>query len=140
VAEERKAARLHPLVITAIFVVVFLEIHPFQDGNGRLSRVLTTLLLLQAGYSYVPYSSLETVVEQSKEAYYLALRQTQETIRTEAPNWQPWVGYFLRSLAEQVRRLETKIDSYWLRCPSSRCRSSSSRASTVGSRWPMRSA
>lgn len=110
VAEERKAARLHPLVVTAIFVVVFLEIHPFQDGNGRLSRVLTTLLLLQAGYSYVPYSSLESVVEQSKEAYYHALRQTQETIRSEVPNWQPWVGYFLRSLSEQVRRLETKVD------------------------------
>ena len=65
-----------------IWAVVFLEIHPFQDGNGRLSRVLTTLLLLQSGYAYVPYSSLESVIEQSKEAYYLALRQTQGTIRT----------------------------------------------------------
>ena len=84
--------------------------HPFQDGNGRLSRVLTTLLLLRAGYAYVPYSSLESVVEQSKEAYYLALRQTQGTIRTVATNWQPWVEYFLRSLAEQVRRLEKKVE------------------------------
>ncbi len=82
--------------------------HPFQDGNGRLSRVLTTLLLLQAGYAYVPYSSLESVVEQSKEAYYLALCQTQGTIRTEMPNWQLWLMFFLRSLAEQVRRLENK--------------------------------
>jgi Fic family protein len=55
----------------------------FQDGNGRLSRILTTLLLLHAGYSYVPYSSLESVIEQSKEGYYLALRQTQVTIRTD---------------------------------------------------------
>src|SRR3990167_8154002 len=54
---ERNAARLHPLLLIGIWVVVFLEIHPFQDGNGRLSRVLTTLLLLQAGYTYVPYSS-----------------------------------------------------------------------------------
>ena len=94
----------------ALCVVVFLEIHPFQDGNGRLSRVLTTLLLLQAGYAYVPYSSLESVIEQSKDAYYLALRQTQGTIRTEAPNWQPWLVFFLRSLAEQVRRLEKKVE------------------------------
>lgn len=110
VNQERKAARLHPLLIIALCIVVFLEIHPFQDGNGRLSRVLTTLLLLQAGYVYVPYSSLESVIEQSKEAYYLALRQTQGTIRTEAPNWQPWLVFFLRSLAEQVRRLEKKVE------------------------------
>jgi Fic family protein len=110
VDRERAAARLHPLLVVALFVVVFLEIHPFQDGNGRLSRVLTTLLLLRSGYAYVPYSSLESVVEQNKEAYYLALRQTQGTIRTETPNWQPWLEFFLTSLSEQVRRLETKID------------------------------
>lgn len=110
VQEEREAGRLHPLLIIALCVVVFLEIHPFQDGNGRLSRALTTLLLLQAGYAYVPYSSLESVFEQNKEAYYLALRQTQGTIRTDAPNWQPWLVFFLRSLAEQVRRLEKKVE------------------------------
>ena len=110
VQQERAAGRLHPLLIIAVWVVVFLEIHPFQDGNGRLSRVLTTLLLLQAGYAYVPYSSLESVIEQSKEAYYLALRQTQGTIRTDTPNWQPWLVFFLRSLSEQVRRLEKKVE------------------------------
>ena len=107
---EVEQAKLHPLLIIAICVVVFLEIHPFQDGNGRLSRVLTTLLLMQSGYAYVPYSSLESVVEQSKESYYLALRQTQSTIRTENPDWQPWFVFFLRSLSEQVRRLEKKIE------------------------------
>jgi Fic family protein len=76
VRAREEAKDLHPLLIIAIFIVVFLEIHPFQDGNGRLSRVLTTLLLLRAGYSYVPYSSLESVIEQSKEGYYLALRRT----------------------------------------------------------------
>jgi Fic family protein len=106
---ERDRAELHPLLIIAIFVVVFLEIHPFQDGNGRLSRVLTTLLLMHAGYAYVPYSSLESVVELNKEAYYLALRQTQGTIRLSEPNWQPWLKFFLSSLAEQVRRLEKKV-------------------------------
>jgi Fic family protein len=101
---------LHPLLLTAVFIVVFLEIHPFQDGNGRLSRILTTLLLLRAGYVYVPYSSLESVIEQSKEAYYLALRQTQGTIRTEAPDWQPWLVFFLRSMQQQMRRLSKKVE------------------------------
>jgi len=110
VNEERETSRLHPLLVIALCVVVFLEIHPFQDGNGRLSRVLTTLLLLKAGYAFVPYSSLESVIEQSKEAYYVALRQTQVTIRTQTPDWQPWLTFFLRSLAEQVRRLEKKVE------------------------------
>ena len=110
VHQERTLGRLHPLLIIALCVVVFLEVHPFQDGNGRLSRVLTTLLLLQSGYAYVPYSSLESVVEQNKEAYYLALRQTQVTIRKDAPDWQPWLSFFLNSLAEQVKRLERKVE------------------------------
>lgn len=101
---------LHVLIVISVFVVVFLAIHPFQDGNGRLSRILTTLLLLRAGYAYVPYSSLESVVEQSKDAYYLSLRQTQGTIRTDAPNWQPWLNFFLRSLQQQKARLEKKIE------------------------------
>jgi Fic family protein len=108
--ESRELKRLHPLLIVAIFTVVFLEIHPFQDGNGRLSRILTTLLLLQAGYAYVPYSSLESVIEQSKEEYYLALRQTQGTILTDSPHWQPWLLFFLRALQQQVRRLAFKVE------------------------------
>jgi len=101
---------LHPLINVAIFIVVFLEIHPFQDGNGRLSRILTTLLLLRAGYVYVPYSSLETVIEQSKDAYYLGLRKTQVTIRTDTPDWQPWLIFFLKSLQQQKARLAKKIE------------------------------
>ena len=108
--EARELKRIHPLLIVAVFVVVFLEIHPFQDGNGRLSRVLTTLLLLQAGYAYVPYSSLESVIENSKESYYLALRQTQSTIHADAPDWQPWLVFFLRSLQQQERRLAVKVE------------------------------
>ena len=108
--DARELGRIHPLLIVTVFVVTFLEIHPFQDGNGRLSRVLTTLLLLQAGYAYVPYSSLESVIENSKEGYYLALRQTQGTIRTEAPDWQPWVMFFMRALQQQKRRLAEKVE------------------------------
>ena len=110
VRESLETRKLHPLLVTAIFIVVFLEIHPFQDGNGRLSRILTTLLLLRAGYAYVPYSSLESVIEQSKEGYYLALRQTQGTIRTDTPNWQPWVSFFLRALQQQMKRLAKKVE------------------------------
>lgn len=100
---------LHPLLVAAIFTVVFLEIHPFQDGNGRLSRILTTLILIRSGYEYVPYSSLESVIEQSKEGYYLALRRTQGKIRTDAPDWQPWLVFFLRALQQQKARLEIKM-------------------------------
>ncbi len=108
--EATEEKRLHPLLVIAIFTVVFLAIHPFQDGNGRLSRILTTLMLLRAGYAYVPYSSLESVVEQSKEGYYLALRQTQETIRADNPNWEPWLLFFLRALQQQKQRLAKKIE------------------------------
>jgi Fic family protein len=100
----------HPLLCIAAFIVVFLAIHPFQDGNGRLSRVLTTLLLLRAGYAYVPYGSLESSIEQSKETYYSALRRTQGKIRTKKPDWQPWVTYFLTALKQQKDRLEKKIE------------------------------
>jgi Fic family protein len=110
VAGKEKDKSLHPLLVIAIFVVVFLEIHPFQDGNGRLSRILTTLMLLRAGYAYVPYSSLESVIEQSKEGYYLSLRRTQGTIRTEAPDWTPWLAFFLRALQSQKQRLEKKME------------------------------
>ena len=109
-AAERDGRRLHPLLMIAVFTVVFLEIHPFQDGNGRLSRILTTLLLLQAGYAYVPYSSLESVIEQSKEAYYLALRQTQGTIRSDSPDWQPWLNFLLRALQQQMKQLASKVE------------------------------
>ncbi len=109
-SEATQEKRLHPLLVLAIFAVVFLAIHPFQDGNGRLSRILTTLMLLRAGYVYVPYGSLESVIEQSKEGYYLALRQTQGTIRTDNPDWEPWLLFFLRALRQQKERLAKKIE------------------------------
>ena len=109
--KERKTRALHPLLTTAIFIVRFLAIHPFQDGNGRLSRILTTLFLLQAGYAYVPYSSLESVVEQNKETYYIALRQTQVTLHDRKPEWEPWIAFFLRCLRAQTERLASKIET-----------------------------
>jgi Fic family protein len=100
----------HPLLITAIFIVTFLAIHPFQDVNGRLSRVLTTLLLLRADYGYVPYASLERVIEDNKELYYKALRRTQTSLKGDKPDWQPWVGFFLRCLKKQKDSLASKLE------------------------------
>ena len=103
---------LHPLIVVGVFVVTFLAIHPFQDGNGRLSRVLTSLLLLKAGYSYIPFSSMESVIEKNKEAYYLNLRRTQSTLDEEKPDWLPWLGFFLTSLKRQKDHLTTKLDMH----------------------------
>lgn len=107
---ELNAEAFHPLLVIGIFIVSFLAIHPFQDGNGRLSRILTALLLLRCGYAYTPYSSLESVIENSKESYYLSLRQTQTSIRTDSPDWHPWLLFFLRSLHQQMKRLERKME------------------------------
>ena len=110
ISAERTAGKLHPLIIIAIWNVIFLEIHPFQDGNGRLSRILTMLLMLQAGYAFVPYSSLESVIERNKDAYYLALRRTQLTIRDPSPDWHSWIDFFVQSVSTQVGNLEAKLE------------------------------
>ena len=99
----------HPLAVVGVFAVVFLAIHPFQDGNGRLSRILTTLLLLRSGYTFVPFSSLEAVIERTKTEYYIALRRTQATLRTPEQDWQPWLEYFFGAMAEQVAQLERRL-------------------------------
>lgn len=101
---------VHPLLAVAAFVVRFLAIHPFQDGNGRLSRILTTLLLLRRGYLYVPYASLESVIEENKDLYYAALRRTQATLKDKRPRWEPWVLFFLRSLKKQKNNLAAKLE------------------------------
>ena len=107
---EFEKKELHPLLIISIFVVWFLQIHPFQDGNGRLSRALTTLLLLHKGYSYVPYSSKERVIEENKEAYYLALRRGQATLGKGDAGLGEWMSFFLRCLLKQKTALEKKLD------------------------------
>ena len=103
---------LHPLIVVAIFAVVFLAIHPFQDGNGRLSRILTSLLLLKTGYTYIPYSSMESVIEKNKESYYLALRRTQTTLEGEQVHWLPWLRFFLSSLKRQKDHLDIKLEAH----------------------------
>ena len=72
--------------------------------------MLTTLLLLRAGYSYVPFASLESVVEENKDLYYKALRRTQTTLKAEIPDWEPWMGFFLRCLKKQKSNIAVKIE------------------------------
>jgi len=94
--------KYHPLLIIGNLIVEFLAIHPFQDGNGRLSRVLTNLLLLKAGYEYVPYASHEKIVEDNKPDYYLALRKSQKTLKTKQENITSWLDFFLSTVLKQT--------------------------------------
>ena len=103
-AEALQKNRFHPLLVIANFIVEFLKIHPFEDGNGRLSRVLTNLLLLRAGYSFVQYVSHEQLVEKRKDEYYIALRKSQETFNTEKDTISPWLNFFLSVIKEQANK------------------------------------
>jgi len=96
--------KFHPLLVIGNFLVEFLMIHPFQDGNGRLSRVLTNLLLLQRGYLYVPYVSHEKLIEDHKADYYIALRNAQKTLKTKKEDITPWLDFFLSIILEQSKR------------------------------------
>lgn len=107
----------HPLLVVATFALVFLAIHPFLDGNGRLSRILTTLLLLKSGYSYLPYSSLERIIEQNKDNYYLSLRSSQKGIFNGTADSTSWVDFFTKCLKAQKDSLSSKIDNFRLMQP-----------------------
>jgi Fic family protein len=93
--------KYHPLLVIADFIVEFLKIHPFQDGNGRISRVLTNLLLLQSGYLYMPYVSHEKIIEDNKTEYYLALRRSQKTFDSRKEDIMSWLDFFLTILLKQ---------------------------------------
>ena len=96
-----KENKYHPLLVIGNFLVEFLKIHPFTDGNGRLSRVLTNLLLLQAGYVYMPYVSHEKLVEDNKPDYYIALRRSQKTMGTDKEDITDWLEFFLDIVLQQ---------------------------------------
>ncbi len=98
------ANRYHPLLVIGNFIVEFLKIHPFIDGNGRLSRILTNLLMLQAGYSYVPYVSQERLIEATKVDYYLGLRRSQKTFDSDREIIQPWLDFFIDMCQAQAER------------------------------------
>lgn len=96
--------RFHPLLVISNFIVEFLKIHPFKDGNGRLSRILTNLLLLRSGYQFIEYVSHEQIVERRKDEYYLALRKSQETFKTDHETITPWLNFFLMVIKEQATK------------------------------------
>lgn len=99
--EALQEKKYHPLLIIGNFLVQFLKIHPFEDGNGRLSRILTNLLLLQVGYGYMPYISHEKLIEENKTEYYLALRNSQKTFKTQQEDIAPWLTFFLQTMLKQ---------------------------------------
>ena len=107
---EMKKGETHPLMLIANFIFEFLAIHPFRDGNGRLSRALTTLLLLKFGYTYVPYVSLDEIIEEKKIDYYLALRKTQSKHKTKKEDITPWLNFLLDALIEQIKRAKNIME------------------------------
>ena len=100
----------HPLILIADFVLWFLSVHPFLEGNGRLSRALATLMLLKAGYEYVPFASLEKVVEDNKGEYYSTLQRSQIAARDDAGDYQPWLVFFLQTLRAQQENLAAVLN------------------------------
>lgn len=97
------AGAIHPLLVIGNFLVEFLSIHPFQDGNGRMSRILTNLLMLKSGYRHMPYVSHEKFVEDNKLDYYIALRRSQTSFKTGKDELAPWLNFFLDSILNQVK-------------------------------------
>ncbi|MCD4704755.1 Fic family protein [bacterium] len=94
---------IHPLLVIGNFILEFLAIHPFQDGNGRTSRILTNFLMLKSGYEHMPYVSHEKFIEDNKTNYYLALRRSQGNWKKRSKNIAPWMIFFLNIILEQVR-------------------------------------
>lgn len=112
VNERFEKADMHPVMITAAFVYEFLSIHPYQDGNGRLSRLLTTLLLMQQEYEFVQYISFEHIIEERKEGYYRALMEGQKNRYKVTEKIDKWMLFFLDCLVTLIKRLEAKYEVY----------------------------
>jgi Fic family protein len=105
---ELEKKKIHPLIVISLFIYEFLSIHPFQDGNGRLSRLLTTLLLLKNEYFFVQYVSFENIIELSKKEYYQALMYCQKHRYTDKEEISKWILYFLGKLHELTLKLDKK--------------------------------
>ncbi|PIY09633.1 MAG: hypothetical protein COZ18_07590 [Flexibacter sp. CG_4_10_14_3_um_filter_32_15] len=101
---------LHPLIVIAIFVYEFLSIHPYQDGNGRLSRLLTTLLLLKNKYDFMHYASMEIEIEKRKKEYYQALISGQKNRNTDKEIVNEWLIFFLDTLEKTIQVLEYRFE------------------------------
>ena len=108
--EQLKGNEFHPILVIANFIVEFLAIHPFHDGNGRLSRILTNLLLAKAGYAYMPYASLEKIIEDHKTEYYIALRTAQKDGKSLKAQMAHWVQFFIDTMVRQIEVLKSFLE------------------------------
>ena len=110
--QEIVKKEIHPLIVIAVFVYEFLSIHPYQDGNGRLSRLLTNLLLIKNEYEFIQYISLEHIIEQNKKAYYQSLMEGQKDRYNGQERIDQWILFFLNSLSDLIQKLESKVKSF----------------------------
>ncbi len=110
--EQLDKKGIHPLIVIGLFIYEFLSIHPFQDGNGRLSRLLTTLLLMKKDYLFIQYVSFENLIEQSKKDYYQALMEGQKDRNSEDENISKWSVFFLDKLNILTQKLDGKYDVF----------------------------
>ena len=108
--QQLKLVEIHPLVVIGLFIYEFLSIHPFQDGNGRLSRLLTILLLLKFDYQFIQYVSFENLIEQKKKTYYEALMAGQKNRYSDIERIDSWILFFLQSFETLILRLEEKYN------------------------------
>jgi len=110
--ERFRTKETHPLITIAVFVYEFLSVHPYQDGNGRLSRLLTTLLMMQHDYKFIQYVSFENIIETRKEQYYRALMDGQKNRHNEEEKIDKWILFFLDCMVTLIQRLEAKYATY----------------------------
>ena len=110
-AAARKDDEHHRLLLVGCYVFDFLAIHPFRDGNGRMSRLLTLLLLYQAGYDVGRFISLERIVDDSRQTYYDALQAAGRRWHEDGHDITPWLGYFLGVIAAAYGQFESRVGS-----------------------------
>lgn len=104
-----KNINCHPLLTIALFMLRFLIIHPFHDGNSRIARALTVFLLLKSGYAHLRFASLESAIENNKEEYYRCLRLAQEQAKQQTPDFGPWLLFFLRTVQRMQKQLKHQL-------------------------------
>lgn len=107
--EAMATGEIDPLLLIPMFILDFLCIHPFNDGNGRMSRLLTLLLLYRSGYIVGKYISIERMIENSKELYYECLRESSENWYENKNDYIPFVKYMLGVIVGAYREFSSRI-------------------------------
>ena len=108
--EAWEADRIDKLVLIPMFILDFLCIHPFNDGNGRMSRLLTLLLFYKAGYSVGKYISMEMLIEKTKETYYEALQASSTGWHEGENSYEPFVKYYLGIMLKAYNEFESRVE------------------------------